>query len=131
MKRGEGRRVDCRGTGLITVGWKVIRSPLSPLVRLLSPQAVWPETADRRQCTEVISTPMPRPLDNLRSVADDSNPDWRLDELRRPGAAERSTELELARLRREIARLIIELLPAHASQSKITEPLRPRVSAER
>jgi hypothetical protein len=34
---------------------------------------------------------------------------------------QRDMELELARVRREIARLIIELLPAHASQSKINE----------
>jgi hypothetical protein len=54
-------------------------------------------------------------------VADGGNLDFRLDELRRLGVAEREMELELARIRREIARLIVELLPPHASQSKITK----------
>jgi hypothetical protein len=47
--------------------------------------------------------------------------DWQLSELARLGAAERELELDLLRLRREIAGLITELLPPHAPQSRIQE----------
>lgn len=54
-------------------------------------------------------------------VPEDINADWRLSELRRLGEAEREMERQMAQTRREIARLIVELLPPHASQTKINE----------
>jgi hypothetical protein len=54
-------------------------------------------------------------------VTDERSQDFRLDELRRLGPVEREMELELGRVRREIARLVVELLPPHASQAKIAE----------
>jgi hypothetical protein len=54
-------------------------------------------------------------------VADEAGSDWRLEELRRLGEAERRMELELHEARDTIARLVRELLPAHASAKRIDE----------
>ncbi|MFF0720460.1 hypothetical protein [Micromonospora sp. NPDC003816] len=50
--------------------------------------------------------------------------DWRYDELRRLGDAERRMTTELADTRDAIARLVTQLLPSHASASKIESVVR-------
>jgi hypothetical protein len=47
--------------------------------------------------------------------------DWRLAELERLGAAERQMESDLVALRDSIARLVVELLPPHASGKRVEE----------
>lgn len=47
--------------------------------------------------------------------------DWRYEELRRLGGRERELARELAETRREVARLIKELLPQHSSKDRINE----------
>jgi hypothetical protein len=58
---------------------------------------------------------------NLCNVLEDKNADWRVSELRRLGEAEREMERQLAQTRREIARLVVEMLPPHAAQAKIDD----------
>jgi hypothetical protein len=47
--------------------------------------------------------------------------DWRYEELRRLGEAERRMTVELREVRDQIARLVKELLPHHAPKGRINE----------
>lgn len=56
---------------------------------------------------------------NTPTIAEDDPHDWRLDELRRLGERERHHAEEMLCARDTIARLVKEVLPHHAPQSRI------------